>query len=421
MRPVQNGADCQDCRVCTGAVTLTEKILSNLLARRLFLHRHALGDAPSGSGKGADLGGLIDRLGFVQVDSIRTVARAHDLILYTRRQNYRPPALKRLLEKDRSVFEHWTHDASIIPARFFPHWQHRFDRDSEKLRKGWKRWFRDGYEEQFDTILAHIRDSGPVTCSDVGQDEPRSKGGWWDWHPSKTALEWLWRTGALSISGRQNFQKIYDLTERVIPAAHRLEAPSASAHLDWACTEAMDRLGFATAAELAAFWAAVPVADARDWCARALREGRIIELRVEGADGSLRPCFAWPEVMEAAQNLPPAPPRVRILSPFDPALRDRARAERLFGFFYRIEVFVPQAKRQYGYYVFPVLEGEKIIGRIDVKAFREESTLRVQGFWPEAGVAMGKTRMARLEEALQRLARFADCDAGAWAAGWMRG
>ncbi|MGB3278640.1 MAG: crosslink repair DNA glycosylase YcaQ family protein, partial [Pseudorhodobacter sp.] len=108
------------------------------------------------------------------------------------------------------------------------------------------------------------------------------------------------------------------------------------------------------------------------------------------------------------------------LSPFDPALRDRARAERLFGFSYRIEVFVPEAKRQYGYYVFPVLEGEQIIGRIDTKAFRDENTLRVRAFWSEPGVAMGKGRKARLEDALHRLARFADCEQVDFAPDWLR-
>jgi uncharacterized protein YcaQ len=394
--------------------------LSNPLARRLFLHRHDLGQQPTGTGKGADLLGVIERLGFVQIDSIRTVARAHDLILLSRRQNYRPPALKNLLEKDRTLFEHWTHDASIIPSPLFPQWQHRFDRDAQRLKLGWKRWFRGGYVEQFETILTRIRESGPVTCSDVGQGEARGKGGWWDWHPSKTALEWLWRTGELSITGRENFQKIYDLTERVIPEAHRAPAPDAAAHIDWACTAALDRLGFATANELSAFWAAISIAEARAWCQTALRARRIIEIAVECSDGSLRPSYAWPGVIAAAQDLPPAPPRIRILSPFDPALRDRARAERLFGFFYRIEVFVPAAKRQYGYYVFPVLEGEQLIGRIDTKAFRNEGALRVQGFWPEHGVAMGKGRMARLEEALQRLADFAECDRVEWDDGWLQ-
>ncbi|RUS60169.1 winged helix-turn-helix domain-containing protein [Pseudorhodobacter sp. E13] len=399
---------------------MTPQTLSNSLARRLFLHRHALGDAPTGPGKGEDLAGLIDRIGFVQVDSIRTVARAHDMILFSRRQAYRPKALKDLLERDRALFEHWTHDASIIPVHQFPQWQHRFDRDAARLRNGWKRWFRDGYEAQFDTILRRIEAEGPVTCSDVGEGEARGKGGWWDWHPSKTALEWLWRTGVLSITRRENFQKVYDLTERVIPAAH-LDAPvEKAAHLDWACRAALDRLGFATAGELAAYWAAVPNAEARDWCAAALRRGEIIEIAVEAADGSQRRSFARPDVVTEAANLPPAPARLRVLSPFDPALRDRARAERLFGFFYRIEVFVPEAKRQYGYYVFPVLEGERLIGRVDAKAFRDESCLRVTAFWPEAGVRMGPGRVARLEAALGKLARFAECDRVAFADDWLR-
>lgn len=399
---------------------MTFQTLANPLARRLFLHRHALGNAPSGPGKGADLAGLIDQLGFVQIDSIRTVARAHDLILFSRRHNYRPPALKRLLEIDRTMFEHWTHDASILPVHLFPHWKHRFNRDTERLRDNWQRWFRDGYEAQFETVLRRIQDDGPVTCSDVGQGEARGKGGWWDWHPSKTALEWLWRTGVLSISGRENFQKIYDLTERVIPEPHRNPVPELAAHVDWACTSALDRLGFATAPELAAFWAAIPIAAARDWCAQALKSGRIVELDIETADCSLRRSFAWPDTMGKVADLSPAPPRIRILSPFDPALRDRARAERLFGFSYRIEVFVPEAKRQYGYYVFPVLEGERIIGRIDAKAFRAENTLRVRAFWPEPGVAMGKGRLARLADALHRLARFAECGQLDYDQDWLR-
>ncbi|MDN5786683.1 winged helix-turn-helix domain-containing protein [Pseudorhodobacter sp.] len=399
---------------------MTVQTLPNPLARRLFLHRHALGEVPSGSGKGADLAALIDRIGFVQVDSIRTVARAHDHILFARRASYKPKALKHLLERDRALFEHWTHDAAILPVHLFPMWQHRFAAAESRLKAGWQRWFRDGYEAQFDTILSRIAEGGAVTCSDVGQDEARSKGGWWDWHPSKTALEWLWRTGVLSIAGRENFQKVYDLTERVIPVLHRAERLDAMAHLDWACTSALDRLGFGTHAEIAAFWAAISLADARDWCAQGVKSGALCEVDIVSADGTPRRCFARPDVLHEASTLPPAPPRIRILSPFDPALRDRARTERLFGFYYRIEVFVPEEKRQYGYYVFPVLEGERLIGRIDAKAFRAAGALRVRAFWPEPGVAMGKGRLTRLEDALQRLARFADCDAVAFESGWLR-
>ena len=394
--------------------------LSNTAARSLFLHSHALAEAPTGPAKGADLAALIDRIGFVQVDSIRTVARGHDMILWSRRHSYRPENLKSLLEKDRLLFEHWTHDASILPVHLFPHWQHRFARASDRLQENWKRWFRDGYEDQFDTVLRRIKAEGPLTCSDVGQDEARSKGGWWDWHPSKTALEWLWRTGVLSIAGRDGFQKIYDLTERVIPDPHLGPRPSEAAHLDWACRSALGQLGFATSGELAAYWAAVTPTEARQWCADALARGEVVEVAVTNADGSLRRSFAFPQAVDEAQTLAPPVPRLRILSPFDPALRDRARAERLFGFHYRIEVFVPEAKRAYGYYVFPVMEGDRIIGRLDAKAFRDEDCLRVRAFWPEPGVAMGKARTARLETALDRLARFADCGRVEYAPDWLR-
>ena len=117
---------------------------------------------------------------------------------------------------------------------------------------------------------------------------------------------------------------------------------------------------------------------------------------------------------------PEITPRLRVLSPFDPALRDRARAEHLFGFFYRIEVFVPEPKRRWGYYVFPVLEGDRLVGRIDAKAFKQEGILRVKAFWPEAGIKLTKARMAKLEAELHRLARFSSCDRVEFLPDWQR-
>lgn len=394
--------------------------LPNPAARRLFLHLHGLAEPPAGPSQGAALATLIDRIGFVQVDSINTVERAHHMILAARRQTYRPAHLTPLLHDHRALFEHWTHDASILPIGLFPHWQHRFARDTLRLRDNWRSWFRDGYEAQFDSILDRIAREGPVTSSDVGEGEARGKGGWWDWHPSKTALEWLWRTGALSITRRDGFQKVYDLTERVIPAAQLAQRTDPEETVEWACASALDRLGFATPGELAAYWRAITPPEARGWAQRGLAAGRLAEVEVQGHDGSLRRSLAWPDVVQRAAEAPEPPGRLRILSPFDPALRDRDRAERLFGFHYRIEVFVPEAKRVYGYYVFPVLEGAALIGRIDVKAFRAEGALRVRAFWPEAGVRLGAGRQSRLEAELDRLARFAGCGRVEWADGWLR-
>jgi hypothetical protein len=391
-------------------------LIANQTARRLFLDRHALAEPPTGEAKGSALAALIDRIGFVQVDSINTVERAHQMILWSRRQSYRPEALKRLLERDRALWEHWTHDASVLPVAVYGHWKHRFDQDRGRLIERWTGWQRDGFHEKFDEVLKRVQEGGPVSSGDVGEDEERGKGGWWDWHPSKAALEYLWRVGELAVCRRDGFKKIYDLTERVIPERARVAAFDTGETIDWACRSALDRLGFATSGELAAYWGLIGPEAAKDWVRAAVDRGEVIEAEVEGWTGARRKMVTWPET--AAEQPPEPPARLRVLSPFDPALRDRKRAEHLFGFFYRIEVFVPEAKRQYGYYVFPVLEGDRIIGRLDAKAHRDEGTLRLRAFWPEVGIKLGHGRRVRLEAELDRLARFAGCERVEYLPGW---
>lgn len=391
-------------------------VIPNPLARRLFLDRHALAEPPAGGCAGADLAGLVGRIGFVQVDSINTVARAHEMILWARRQGFRPAALKRALEGERRLWEHWTHDASILPVELWPMWRARFARDEARLHENWRKWFRDGYEAQFGVILDRIAREGPVSSSDVGEGEERGKGGWWDWHPSKTALEWLWRTGRIAVTRRDGFRKVYDLTERVIPAAVRSVEVSEEGVVDWACSSALERLGFGTAREVAAYWNAVSGEEARGWLERGVREGRVEEVFVEGAEGARRRVFSVPGLAGAEGS--EVTGRLRVLSPFDPALRDRDRAEFLFGFRYRIEVFVPEPKRVFGYYVFPLLEGDRLVGRIDVK--RAGAVLAVRAVWPEPGVAWGKGRQAKLEAELGRLAGFVGSERVEWGEGWLR-
>lgn len=398
---------------------MSPPLLPNPLARRLFLHRHALAESPSGPASGAALADLIDRIGFVQVDSINTVARAHHMILFARRQSYRPEALSPLLERRRDMWEHFTHDASILPVATFPHWRHRFRRYADKRADQWTNWLgSDAHMGKLDEILDRIGADGPVSVSEIGKDEVRSSGGWWEWHPSKAALEWLWHTGRLAITRRDGFRKVYDLTERVIPADHLTRETTEDQTIDWACNAALDRLGFATSGELAAYWALCSPEAARDWCRGAQARGEIEEVMIEGADGTRRRSLARPGILAEAMAAPEPPARIRVLSPFDPALRDRARAERLFGFYYRIEVFVPEPKRIYGYYVFPVLEGARIIGRIDMK--RASDTLAVRAFWPEANVALGAGRQERLRAELDRMARFVGSERVDFAPDWLR-
>lgn len=400
---------------------MTLPIVPNARARRLFLDRHALAEPPSGPAGGAALSALIGRLGFVQVDSVNTLARAHDMILWSRRQSYRPESLRWLNDRARATFEHWTHDASIVPVEFYPHWRLRFARDRARLHGRWKDWHGDAFHGELDRVLGHVAEAGPVSSADMAGERPTKSTGWWDWHPSKTALEYLWRSGDLAVTRRDGFRKVYDLAERVIPP-ERLNAahPDPEETVDWACAAALDRLGFATSGELSAFWDLVTPAEAKAWVARALASGRVVEVEVEGVDGRLRRSVVRPETLDTLADLPEPPARMRVLSPFDPALRDRARAERLFGFRYRIEIFVPEAQRTYGYYVFPVLEGDRLAGRIDMAAEAGRGRLAVRAFWPERGVRMGRGRRARLEAEIERAARFTGCGAVSYAPDWLR-
>ena len=390
-------------------------IIDNQTARRMFLDRHLLLGARSGAGKGADLQSVVDHLGFVQVDSVNTLARAHDLILWSRRQQYRPPNLPKLM-KTRGAFEHWTHDASVISMQHFAMWRHKFTKDKAFMDKRWGAWRRDGFREQLDQVMRQIIDEGRCSSMDVGKDEVKGSGGWWDWHPSKTALEYLWRSGELSVCHRKGFRKIYDLTERVIPSDHLNARVCEDEMIDWACTSALDRLGFATSGEIAAFYAIITPNQAKDWCTQALKDQRLFEADIQSHDGSLRSSFILAHTTHDAAPEPNA--RVRLLSPFDPALRDRKRAERLFNFHYRIEIFVPAPKRQYGYYVFPVMQGDRLIGRIDTK--RDGDATRVTAFWPEQGVRMGKARIKALEAEIDRVATFVGSTDVVWAQDWLK-
>ena len=397
---------------------MTRPRLENQQARRLFLDRHLLLRSGSGAGKGRDLDGVLHNLGFVQVDSVNTLARAHDLILWSRRRQYRPKCLEHLVARDRTAFEHWTHDASVIPMAFYPMWRLKFARDEAWMRSRWAAARREGWTSEVETVLRHITDHGTTCSLDVGTDEKKDSSGWWDWHPSKTALEFLWRSGQLAICHRQGFRKFYDLTERVIPAENLNSRMDNAEIVDWAMSSALQRLGFATSGELAAFFEIVTRDEAKAWCAEAIAAQRIVEVDVEMADGSTRCSFTTEDILDAASSLPEPSSRIRLLSPFDPALRDRARAERLFGFHYRIEIFVPEPKRQYGYYVFPVMQGDRMIGRIDAK--RSGTALAVRAFWPEVGTRVGKGRVSALMSELERVVALAGTTNTEFAEDWIR-
>ncbi|MFN8010997.1 MAG: crosslink repair DNA glycosylase YcaQ family protein [Holophagaceae bacterium] len=388
--------------------------LSVAQARRLLMGAQDLLDDPMRRAGKAALGALVDRLGFVQLDTINVLERAHHLTLHSRLDGYRQGHLEGLIE-DRRLFEAFTHDASFVPAPFYPQWKPRFRRDAERLRAS--AWFQHHFRgTSAEEVIGHVRErvaaEGPLKSSDF--EHPEKRGPWWGWKPHKAALDFLWRTGEFAIAGREQFQKRYDLAERVHPEGHAAPEPGEAEHVAWACGTALARLGVATSRELAEFWDSIGVADAKAWAEAEATAGRLARVQLEGVKGA---AYAVPDWEARLREAPEAPARTRLLCPFDPVLRDRARALRLFGFDYRFEAFVPEPKRRYGYFVLPILEGERLVGRLDPKLHRDRGVLEVKGLWWEPGVKATKARKQGLEAALARLAAFVGAGDIVWARG----
>lgn len=353
--------------------------------------------------------GIIRNLGFVQLDSIQIVSRAHHHILWSRNQNYREHFLNDIF-RNRSVFEHFTHDASIIPTEFLPMWRRQFRRKREYLDKS--SWFNGLPNERArEAIKLRIAAEGPLSTHafDTKISGPKKM---WSRPPHKLALDYMWYSGELATSHRVNFTKFYDLAERIYPERHPTTDLTDQKQVEWLCHAALDRMGFGTVAEIQKFWEAVDRAEVVNWI-KTFSEVQQVE--IETAQGTPFEAFAPADIEDRIAKLNPPTSRMRIMNPFDPVIRDRARLNRLFGFEYRVEMFVPAAKRVWGYYVFPILEGDRFVGRIEVKADRTGSVLNVLNFWPEIGINWSVQRREKLKAEIQRMARFAGTNTISWA------
>lgn len=381
--------------------------ITNRQARRLWLDAQGLAATPTGP---LDLDRMIQALGFVQLDTIQVVSRAHHHILWSRNQNYREPMLNTHLADHRLVFEHFTHDASVIPMAFYPSWQRQFRRLEEKVR-GWE-WHRGMLDaDGRNAIKDRIREEGPL-CTKAFDTKVAGEKRMWARPPHKLALDYMWYAGELSTAHRKNFTKFYDLSERVIPAELRSQVPSDETQIDWLCRNALERMAFGSEGDIQRFWDAVTNAEAKSWAAR--NEADLVPVEILCADKSIVSVLAPPDIERRLSELPAPTSRLRILNPFDPVIRDRRRLKRLFGFEYTVEMFVPAAKRQWGYYVYPLLEGDRFVGRIEIKAERKSGQLKVLRVWPEPNVRWTPARAEKLAAELARMARFVGLGQVVW-------
>jgi uncharacterized protein YcaQ len=371
-------------------------------ARRLLLAGCALDRAPVRATKPRVIA-LVRELGFVQVDSISFVERAHHLVFHARLDGYDPAHLAHHAESTREAFEHWTHDASLIRSDWLPWWTHRFERSRVRLRQS--AWMRERLGRNWRTTLAEVRDAlatrGPLATRDFPRPaNARKSEGWWDWSPHKAALEFLWRTGEVAVHSRRGFEKVYDLAERVygeVPAQ-----PQRDELVRFACLAALERLGAATPREIAHYLWAISPAEAKAWCETEAKRGEIASVALERLGRAPVAGFARLDWRRLAARIEPDE-TPRLLTPFDPLVRERPRLAELFEFHYRFEAFVPAAKRVHGYYTMPVLAGERFVARVDLESDRARGALRVNRIWLE-GAAPKKRARAATASACERLA-----------------
>ena len=385
--------------------------VNNSQARRLWLHLQGMLTSPHTTGSSVQILDTIKQLGMVQLDSINHVVRAHHHILWNRHPSYREAQYNSLLGTSPTVFEHFSHDAAILPLTIYPYWQRQRKRRSSAYRRGalGKQLASAKVQKQ---MLAQIKVNGPMCSRDFSatftKRADKSLHAWMR-PPHKLALDYLWLKGDLCVSHRKGFIKYYDITERLIPAELIHDQYSTEQQIDFLCQSALQRLGFATANEIQRFYEACDLAEVKHWISQ--QSSNLCQVEVETFDGRMVAMVAHANITAMLDCLPEPCQRLRIISPFDPVVRDRARLERLFGMSYRIEIYTPALQRKYGYYIYPVIEGERICARIDVRANRSSNRLEVAAWWLEPGIRSSKGRKKRLLSELARLARLANVSA----------
>jgi len=352
---------------------VTEK-LSAAEARALALTAQGFAQ-PRGRGDKRALAAMIERLGVIQLDSVNVLARSHYLPAWSRLGAYDVAALDRMAYRaPRTLFEYWGHMASLMPIDMFPLFRWRMERAAEHA---WAHVRKTGKRRAIvDQVLAIVRERGPIGAGDIEVGKA-GKGGWWEWSDAKRAVEWLFYAGHVTTAHRRGFERLYDVTERVLPAALLASSPTeADAHR--ALIERSARaLGVATEADLRDYFRLKPAA--RTAIAELVEAGTLARADVEGWS---KPAYVHTGIRAATID----PTRTAVLSPFDSLVWFRERTERLFGMRYRIEIYTPAHKRVHGYYVLPFLLGDRLVARVDLKADREAKVLRVLASHAEAGV-----------------------------------
>ena len=366
--------------------------ISAAQARRIALAAQGFGRPPTDAATGIrQLGSLVDRLGLLQLDSVNVYERSHYLPVFARLGSYDKADLDRLTFGPKSRYtEYWAHEAAIIPMAHRPLFQWRMDARRAKQLADDTGWAHNN-GAMLDWLRAELAATGPIAASQIEHDANKGSGSWWGWSDVKYGLEYLFGWGEVVSAGRTRFERTYALAEQRVPAeilattvaetdaVRQLMALGARAH------------GVGTLADIADYYR-IKTGPARLAADELVDSGELLPVTVEG--------WKQPGYLHRDARVPRRVEAAALLSPFDPVVWARPRAERMFDFYYRIEIYTPAHKRVFGYYSLPVLVDDRIVGRVDLKSDRQNRVLRVQSAWREPGApAEVEQRVAPLVEA----------------------
>ena len=348
-------------------------------ARRLALAAQGFdGRSPPASVQPSRLNRLIERLGVLQIDSVNALVRSHYLPLFSRLGHYPRDLLDQAAwsqGRRRTLFEYWGHEASLLPLSMYPLMRWRMDRAS-RGEGIYQQLARFGHERQdvIRRVLASVREQGALGAGSLSTRQEKA-GPWWDWSAEKHALEWLFAAGEVTVAGRRGFERLYDLPERVFPASVLQQSQPDEAQAQRALLlHAAEALGVATEKDLRDYFRLGP-ADSRGRLAELEEAGELLRCEVQG--------WKQPAWYRPTAKIPRKVAASALLSPFDSLVWERSRAERLFDFRYRLEIYTPVHKRMYGYYVLPFLHNERIAARVDLRAERALGRLAVHAVHEE--------------------------------------
>jgi uncharacterized protein YcaQ len=374
-------------------------------ARRLQLAAQALDRLPPRPAAKADVLQTIRSMHVLQIDTIHVIRRSPYLVLWSRLGDFQPEWLEQLLVEGQ-IFEYWSHALCFIPMEDYP--LYRRSMLNAIKANGWPvKWsvkFIKENPQLIRRIRTHLRKNGPVRSADF-EGTQRPIGGWWNWKAEKDALEALFFTGELMIARRHNFQRVYDLRERVLKGPQEARIPSTRELYRTLVLRAVSALGIATPA-----WASDYFRQPRKGLPQFLEalasQGELVKVQLEDLQQT---AYIHPDrmrLLEEVENGRREPALTTLLSPFDPLVWDRRRARELFNFDYTIEVYTPAPKRRYGYFTLPILQGDRLIGRLDPKAHRTEGLLEIKSIHLEPGVRLSQEMVDDLAGVLRRFAAW---------------